>query len=301
MYYSLTALAAVLISLMVAMNAGLSASYGLHLSTLIIHAVGLLMATMAVVARKEKLFSVRGLSAALFTGGVIGYFTILFNNLAAERISVAAILALSLLGQSGTSLVIDRFGFFGMPVRKFTLGKLAGLLMATAGIVFLLSGTSSFAFVPVFVSLLTGITVVTSRSVNAKLAEHTSVVVGTWYNYATGFVVSAAALLIAAVSGTAVPADASAAPLWVYLGGAVGAVVILLLNISVPRMSSFAMTLFMFAGQVFGGVAIDALLIGEFSWRALAGGAFAFFGILWNAAADTREAKQKKPNISHPV
>ncbi|NCB50316.1 MAG: hypothetical protein EOM54_00345 [Clostridia bacterium] len=294
MYYSLTALAAVLVSLMVAMNAGLSASYGLHLSTLIIHAVGLLFATIAVVARKEKLFSARGLAAVLFTGGVIGYFTILFNNIAAEKISVAAILALSLLGQSITSLVIDQFGFFGTSVRKLTLSKLAGLAMAAAGIVFLLSGASSFAFVPVFVSLLTGITVVTSRSVNAELAARTSVVVSTWYNYATGFAVSAAALLVAAISGAGVPAVAAAPPVWAYLGGAVGAVVILLLNISVPRMSSFAMTLFMFAGQVFGGVAIDAFLFGEFSWRSLLGGAFAFLGVLGNAATDARAEKRAK-------
>lgn len=294
MYYALTALAAILISIMVAMNAGLASSYGLHLSTLIIHAVGLAAATVAVTVRKEKLLSARGLTASLFTGGVIGYFTILFNNMAASGIGVAAILALSLLGQSITSLVIDQFGFFGMPVRKFTPKKLLGLIMTAAGIVFLLSGSRSFAFVPVFVSLLTGITVVTSRSVNAQLAERTSVVVSTWYNYATGLAVSAVALLIAAFSGAAVPAAITAPSFWAFLGGAVGAGVILLLNVCVPRMSSFAMTLFMFAGQIFGGVAVDAVLLGEFSWRALLGGAFAFLGILGNAAADIRDKKGKR-------
>ena len=287
MYYSLAALAAVLISVMVAINGVLAGAYGLHISSVLIHAVGLITATVAAVVKKEKLFSVRGLSAALFTGGAIGYFTTLFNNMAVGRISVTAILALSLLGQAVTSLVIDQFGLFSMPVRKFRPASLAGLVMVSVGITFLLSGSGASAFVPVLVSLLTGLTVVVSRSVNSQLAEHKSVIVSTWYNYVTGLLVSAAALLIAAAAGAAIPA-------WAYLGGLLGAAVVLLSNLCVSRMSSLAMTLVMFAGQVFGGVAIDAVILGEFSWRSMAGGIFAFLGLVLNILLDARAEKPRR-------
>lgn len=287
MYYSLAALAALLISIMVAVNGRLTASFGVHVSTLLIHAVGLVFITAAVAIKKRKLSSARGLPAARFCGGAIGYFTTLFNSMAVGRISVGAILALSLLGQAVTSLVIDQFGLFGMPVRKFRPAKLAGLAIVSAGIAFLLSGSSAAAFVPGFVSLLSGLTVVVSRSVNAQLAERTDVLVGTWYNYAAGFAVSAAALGVSAILGTSeMPSSFPALPVWGYLGGAIGAVVVLLSNLCVKRMSSLAMTLVMFAGQVFGGVVIDAFMLGEFSWRAAAGGVFAFLGLVLNLLPD---------------
>ena len=295
MYYSLAALAAVLISVMVAINGVLAGAYGLHISSVLIHAVGLITATVAAVVKKEKLFSVRGLSAALFTGGAIGYFTTLFNNMAVGRISVTAILALSLLGQAVTSLVIDQFGLFSMPVRKFRPASLAGLVMVSVGITFLLSGSGASAFVPVLVSLLTGLTVVVSRSVNSQLAEHKSVIVSTWYNYVTGLLVSAAALLIAAAAGASgAPENIPAIPAWAYLGGLLGAAVVLLSNLCVSRMSSLAMTLVMFAGQVFGGVAIDAVILGEISWRSMAGGIFAFLGLVLNILLDARAEKPRR-------
>ncbi len=294
MYYSLAALAAVLIAVMVAVNGELTALYAVHLSTFLIHAVGLAFVTAVALVRREKLIRVRGLPLMLFCGGAIGYLTTLFNNMAVGRISVTAILALSLLGQAGTSFVIDQFGFFGMPVRRFSVGKLAGLSMTCLGIVFLLRDGGAGAFVPAFVSLLTGVTVVTSRQVNAQLAERTSVTVSTWYNYLVGLVTSAAALGVMALCGADIPWSAGVSPrLWIYLGGAIGAVVVFLSNICVQRMPSLVMTLVMFAGQVFGGVAIDAAFFGVFSWQALAGGLFAFLGLVLNVYLDARAEREK--------
>jgi transporter family-2 protein len=302
MYYFLSAFAAVLISVMVAVNGRLSVVWGLPAAVLIIHAVGLLFTTAAAAVKKEKLFSVRGIPAVIFSGGVVGYFTVLFNNMATGKISVAAILALSLLGQSVVSLVIDQFGLFGMTVRRFRPANLAGLAMVSAGIAFLLAGSAAAAVVPVVVSLLSGLTVVVSRSLNAQLAERTSVLVSTWYNYVTGIAVSAAALAAAAISGrTGVPAALPAVPSWLYLGGAVGAAVVLISNLCVRRMSSLAMTLVMFAGQVFGGVAIDAVILGECSWRSLAGGAFAFLGLILNSLSDIRADKRKQACLGKPA
>ncbi len=295
MYYGFAALAALLIAVMVAINGELAAMHGIHMSNLIIHIVGLVVVSITAFFRKERVFAVKGLPIILFCGGAIGYFTTLFNNMAVGRISVTAILALSLLGQAGASLVIDQFGFFDMPVRKFGLPKLLGLAITCLGIVFLLWGGESSAFVPAFVSLLTGVTVVTSRQINAQLSERTSVLVSTFYNYFVGMFTAVLALGIAAGTGAEIVIGVGVSSrLWIYAGGAIGGVIVLLSNLCVVRMSSLIMTLMMFAGQVFGGVAIDAVFFGDFSFRALAGGIFAFLGLVVNVWLDGKQNKKEK-------
>lgn len=295
MYYGFAALAAVCVATLVAINGELTFVHGIHMSNLIIHIVGLVIVSFTALLRKERVFKIKGLPIILFLGGLIGYFTTLFNNMAIGRISVTAILALSLLGQAATSLVIDQFGFFDMPVRKFSFSKLMGLAVTCLGIVLLLWGSESSSFIPAFVSLLTGVTVVTSRQINAQLAERTSVLTSTFYNYSVGLITAIVALAIAAMSGAEIVIGVGISKnLWIYLGGAIGVLTVLLSNICVQRMSSLIMTLMMFAGQVFGGVAIDAIFYGEFSLRTLAGGIFAFLGLVVNVWLDGRQDKIEK-------
>src|SRR5699024_2736639 len=108
--------------------------------------------------------------------------------------------------------------------------------------------------------ILSGTCCVCTRQVTAQLSERTSLLTGTWFSYFTGLLVSVAALGIAAELGVEIPFSAGFSPrAWIYLGGALGAVAVFLQSICVKHMSSVAMTLVMFAGQVFGGAAIDAL------------------------------------------
>ena len=50
-------------------------------------------------------------------------------------------------------------------------------------------------FIAIIVSLLTGVTLVTSRVANAKLAEYSSTLTSTFYNYFVGLIVSLIALM----------------------------------------------------------------------------------------------------------
>ncbi len=295
MYYCLSGLAALLIAVMLAINGGITEAYGPELATLLIHAVGFAAVSAALaIKRARPVKAAAGLPKWLFCGGVIGYFTTFFNTLAVGRISVTAILALSLLGQATTSLVIDQWGLFGMPVRRFSAPKLAGLALTCVGLVFLLGGTDSGQFMPMFVSLLTGVTVVTSRQVNAQLAGRTDFTVSTWYNYATGLVTAALGFAVASLAGGGLPSVAwdLAGRWWIYLGGAIGAAAVFLQNVCVERMSSLIMTLMMFAGQVLGGVAIDAAFYGDFSAGTLIGGVCALFGMAMNVLLDARADKK---------
>ncbi len=285
MVYFLSILTSVFIAVMIAINGNLTAVYGVPAATVIIHLIGLVVMTAVAAFRKERLFSVRELPLSLLSGGAVGVATTLFNNMAFGRISVSAIIALSLLGQAITSLVIDQYGFFGMPVRKFNSGKLAGLLFTLFGIVCLLLD-SNFVFLPVILSFLTGISIVVSRTINAALAERTSVMVSSWYNFAVGLAV---ALLILVLAGglPALPAI-PVSRWWIYLGSVLGIGVVLLSNITTPRMPSFQLTLILFAGQVFTGIVLDAIFARGFSTQSLIGGVLVTIGLSLNLWLDYR-------------
>ena len=295
MHYAVAGSAALIIAVMLAINGELTAVCGETLTTLLIHLVGLGVCSAAALVKRENPFrAARGVPFAILLGGVINYFTTFFNTLAVGRISVTAILALSLLGQAATSLVIDCFGLFGMEKRRLGLPELAGLAVTALGIVLLLAGGEGGApLVPVAVSVLSGACCVCTRQVTAQLSERAGLLTGTWFSYFTGSIVAVAAVIISPALGAGADFSlALAAPFWAYLGGALGAAAVYLQNLCVKRMSSVAMTLVMFAGQVFGGAAIDAAFYGEFSARSLAGGALAFAGLVLNALAARRVTRR---------
>lgn len=295
MHYAVAGSAALIIAVMLAINGELTAVCGETLTTLLIHLVGLGVCSAAALIKRENPFrAARGVPFAIMLGGVINYFTTFFNTLAVGRISVTAILALSLLGQAATSLVIDCFGLFGMEKRRLGLPELAGLAVTALGIVLLLAGGEGGApLVPVAVSVLSGACCVCTRQVTAQLSERAGLLTGTWFSYFTGSLVAVAAVMLSPALGAGADFSlALAAPCWAYLGGALGAAAVYLQNLCVKRMSSVAMTLVMFAGQVFGGAAIDAAFYGEFSARTLAGGALAFAGLVLNALAARRVTRR---------
>ena len=292
MHYAVAGSAALIIAVMLAINGELTAVCGETLTTLLIHLVGLGVCTAAALVKRENPFkAARGVPFALLLGGVINYFTTFFNTLAVGRISVTAILALSLLGQAATSLVIDCLGLFGMEKRRLGILELAGLAVTAGGIVLLLGGErpGPAALVPIAVSVLSGACCVCTRQVTAQLSGRAGLLTGTWFSYFTGSVVAVAAVIVSPALGAGADFSlAFAAPWWAYLGGALGAAAVYLQNLCVKRMSSVAMTLVMFAGQVFGGAAIDAVFYGEFSARTLMGGCLAFAGLVLNALAARR-------------
>ncbi|KXZ40414.1 transporter family-2 protein [Alkalithermobacter thermoalcaliphilus JW-YL-7 = DSM 7308] len=123
-----------LISIMVMFNGTLSNAYGGYMSNVIIHSVGLLCIIFILIFTRSKLRIDFKLPLYLYSGGAIGVFTILFNNLTFPVLGVSIPLALGLLGQSVFSIVIDHFGLFGLETIKFEKRKLIGLSFIALGI-----------------------------------------------------------------------------------------------------------------------------------------------------------------------
>lgn len=135
MYYLLSVLTGILISVMLVVNGELAGVYGIYPATVVIHIVGLFCIAIIILAKRETVFPRTKLPWYYYLGGVIGVATTVFNNIAFGQISVSAIMALGLLGQSLASFMIDQFGWFSMQKRPFNRKKLLGFGAITLGII----------------------------------------------------------------------------------------------------------------------------------------------------------------------
>jgi len=286
MYYIFSLLTGVLLAVMVALNGALAGEYGLHWATVFIHVTGLILAATLVLANKERPFSKRQ-PWFLYLGGAIGVFLTVSNNFAFGRISVSAILALVLLGQSIMGLILDHYGLWGMQKRRFSKGNLVGLILILCGIAPMLT---DFEIMAVLITFLSGVAVVFNRTINAKLAAATTVQIGTFFNYVVGLAIAIPVYLIFGGAGeTPLLGFALTASNWyIYLGGIIGLAAIVLSNITVLKISAFFLTLLIFIGQVATGIFIDALIDGAFSVRIFLGGVLVAAGLAANLLIDRK-------------
>ena len=287
MYYFLSIFIGILVTIMVVFNGELTSLYGVYISTAIIHLVGLLFVSILCLIKKTPLL-IKRIPILLYTGGALGVITVYFNNLAFDKISVSAILALSLLGQAITSIIIDNYGYFNMPKQAFNKKKYISISFLIIGIVFMLSTATDILIIPIILSLITGITVVTSRAINSNLAEKSTLLASTWYYYFIGAIISFI-IFIFSYKNIDFGSFSFSNNIIIYFGGVLGALTVFLSNIAVTKISSFYMTLLLFIGQVFSGIISDIILTQKFSEANLVGGILVAIGLAINLWIDKKE------------
>ena len=292
MYYAISVITGILIAVMVFVNGDLTNFYGVYSTTALIHVIGLIFISIIILIKKDRFIVKEKLPLLLYTGGAIGYLTTLFDNLAFGGISVSALLALSLFGQCITSIILDQFGLMGMPKRPLIKQKFIGIGIVLVGIVFMLFPMAASSVVPVILCLSTGITVVVSRTVNADLSAKSSVWTSTFYNYATGLIVSLICILLLGRNEAVFTEPVICKDVLLYTGGLIGVFTVILLNMSVTKISAFYMTLFLFVGQISAGIVIDILISHAFSQNNLIGGICVAAGLIINFWFDKRVTAQ---------
>lgn len=135
MFNILSIFIGILIGLMTSFNGILATYTGNYTSSVIIHFVGLIGVTFILFFNKAKLKFDRSIPLALYSAGVIGVFTVLFNNLTFVPLGATLTMALGLLGQTISSIIIDHFGLLGVTVSKFNSKKLIGLCIIIIGLI----------------------------------------------------------------------------------------------------------------------------------------------------------------------
>jgi len=123
-----------ILSIMIMFNGVLTKTTGNYISIVVIHIVGLFSIILILLIRRPKLKLQNNIPLYWYSAGAIGVITVLFTNLSFLELGVSVTIALGLLGQSISSIIIDNFGLLGMDVVKFEKKKFIGLIFIAIGI-----------------------------------------------------------------------------------------------------------------------------------------------------------------------
>lgn len=282
-YYIFTILTGSLFAIMVVVNGRLGIFIGLYLSCVVIHLVGLIASSLILTAKEQVPLRHPKIPLKLFTGGFFGIGTVLLFNAAYGKISVTAIVALGLLGQAISSLIVDQFGLLDMKKRPLSKKQIPGLIMAAFGIALMLWGFSAHSILPVCLALLTGVTVVTSRTINGALGKRSTASLSAWYNHLVGLVGSIVVFAILGFQGYIPFSDIHISNIWIFTGGIVGVLAVTFSNFLIHHVSSYSMTLLLFIGQITGGILLDVFLEGRFAPIQMVAGLIIVLGFGLNA------------------
>lgn len=138
----------------------------------------------------------------------------------------------------------------------------------------------------IIVAILSGLSIIISRILNANLALKIGMYQSTFINYICGLLASVLLLLI--MQGKFVVQ--AGIPIWAYLGGALGVVVVTLSSYVTHRVSNFNITLLIFVGQSVTAAFIDIILKNPISTVKIIGGAIIIVGLMVNILIDSRDS-----------
>ena len=107
------------------------------LAAFVSFAVGTVALGVLALATGERVGALAQLGRApawQLTGGLLGALFVFGTTLLAPRIGLAAMTALLVAGQVLVSLLMDRGGWLGLPVRELTLTRSTGALLVVGGV-----------------------------------------------------------------------------------------------------------------------------------------------------------------------
>lgn len=140
----------------------------------------------------------------------------------------------------------------------------------------------------IILAILTGISIVLSRSINYVLAEKIGLLQGTFFNYLTGFLGSFVLLLISGDTLKLFSLSSYQGNWWAYLGGLTGIAAVSLSSLLSSKISAFYLSLLLFIGQLFAGILLDYITNGIFSLNKVLGGILVVIGLGYNLWIDTK-------------
>ncbi|MBX7223670.1 MAG: DMT family transporter [Blastocatellia bacterium] len=123
-----------LTAIMTFLNGVLAAHLGAYASSTFIHLTGLLLVLAVLGLVRSAPRGRKKVSPLLFSGGAIGFLTVVFASRGFLYLGVSLTLALGLLGQTISAVVIDHYGWFGTPVVPFGRGKLVSIGLIVMGV-----------------------------------------------------------------------------------------------------------------------------------------------------------------------
>ncbi len=137
----------------------------------------------------------------------------------------------------------------------------------------------------ILISIIAGAIIVISRTLNTKLSENVGLIESGFFNYFTGLLTSIIVFIV--FKERVSIGQFINLPLYAYLGGVLGVIVVILNSVITPKMSSFYATLIIFIGQLFTGIIVDCITIGSVSLPKIIGGILVIIGLAYNLYVDS--------------
>lgn len=147
-------------------------------------------------------------------------------------------------------------------------------------------------FFILLISVAAGASIVVARNINSELANKLGVLQGTLINYVVGLIFAILFFLLSGELSKVSLNIAKPLPLWAYLGGFVGVMVVSLSNLVTPKISAFYLTLIIFIGQMFAGIIIDYFIGSNVSPGKIIGSILVVLGLIYNLKLDKITIKE---------
>jgi transporter family-2 protein len=142
--HALALVAGVGLTIQVGMNATIARAIGgagaASLVNFLVGTAGLVAFLVATRVGLPARDAMVGLPGWAWLGGLLGAFYVAAATFVGPRIGATALVALVVVGQIVSSVIVDHYGWLGFPREPVTLAKLAGCALLVAGILLVTSG-----------------------------------------------------------------------------------------------------------------------------------------------------------------
>ena len=141
----------------------------------------------------------------------------------------------------------------------------------------------------ILLAIFGGVLTTLSMIVSSTLGKKIGLIQSTIVHYIGGLI--GGIFILIGIGSESAPSitDMSRMPLYIFLGGIIGVVVVYTSNIIIPKIPVVYSTLLMFSGQMLCAIIIDTIVMEDFSWQKLLGAIVVIVGIFYNSKVDSKE------------
>ena len=137
----------------------------------------------------------------------------------------------------------------------------------------------------ILLAVLGGVLTTLSMVVSSSLGKKIGLIQSTIIHYIGGLI--GGIFILIGMGSVSVPSiiDMSRMPLYIFFGGIMGVMVVYASNVVIPKIP----VVLMFSGKMLCAIVIDAIVMGDFSWKKLLGAIIVILGIFYNSKIDEKE------------
>jgi bacterial/archaeal transporter family-2 protein len=220
--------------------------------------VSIVLATGALPRARDRLRALGRPPFWYFLGGLAGAGLVLVSAAAAPEVGVALLTVALVSGSTGGSLPVDAAGLGPAGRRPITAPRVAGVALAiVATVISALGAPADLDLLLLGGAFVAGVTLALQAAANGQLARATGEPwAATLVNVAVGF--TALGVVAVVVLATANLDSMPGNPL-LYLGGLLGAYVVVVTATAVQTLGVLRLGLAMVAGQMAGALVVDLI------------------------------------------